>query len=182
MRRALCHHITGELKRCLALPHLLVLLRLQTKQSVHWIGLKQRTSKRQTQPLQFQPKTINKTKERNNNQQNQTHFAHGCKPATLGWLSALKSGAAAAWAKEIPALILVNGPSRRAEPKNFPLHIHFQKESDRGSSPGDLSRNTIFLCAGKGESKWSHEYKRFDIVRQSGGERLPRRLRKPNFN
>lgn len=35
--RALCHQITGKQKEFLALPHLLILLRLQTEGFIHWI-------------------------------------------------------------------------------------------------------------------------------------------------
>lgn len=58
MRRALCHQIAGKLKGFLALPHL---LRLQTNQFIHWMGLKQRTSKKQMQGLQLLPQTVEQT-------------------------------------------------------------------------------------------------------------------------
>lgn len=77
------------------------------------------------------------------------------------WLSALKSRAIAALEEEMSALILLHEGSVSAELKNFIFHIHFQKESDRGNSLGDLSLNTVFLCVGKGESKRSHEYEIF---------------------
>lgn len=63
---------------------------------------------------------------------------------------------------------------------NYPFHTHFQQESDRGNSPSDLSLNTIFLCVGKGESKWSHEYKIFDS-KTIWGRTFAQEIKKKNF-
>lgn len=61
--------------------------------------------------------------------------------------------------------------------KNFPFHIHSQKESSRGTSLWNLSLNMIFPCVGKGNQSDLTGIEYF-IVRQRGGEYLPRRFKK----
>lgn len=56
------------------------------------------------------------------------------------------------------------------------FYIHLQKESDRGSSLCDLPLNRIFPCVGKGNQSDLLGIK-YLIVRQRGGEYLPRRFK-----
>lgn len=160
--RALCHQVTGKQKGFLALPHLFILLRLQTKWFINWIGLKQRTSKKQ---MCFTPKT-------ESTKPMMCPFLSSDAKMPLSSLAFCYSRAVAVWAKEMSALVLIN-----AELKTFPFHILFQKESDRGNSPGIFHWTQSFSVWAKGNQNDLMSIK-YLIVRQSGGEHLPRRLKK----
>lgn len=115
------------------------------------------------QPLRFPPRTVEKT-------QLWVLFCLLRQRCTEG-------SAGAVWAKCKSALIMINGTSVSAPAKNSPFHIHSPKESGGGTSLWDLSLNMIFPCVGKGNQSvlMGIEYL---IVRQSGGEDLPRRFLK----